>query len=166
MEPRAERHAKFIADMIEARRVDGRYKHWPKPPTDAEVCRAQCHEFCKRLVTEFPYLTMVPGFYVRGPVADVENGYPTEHWWTVDEYGTIVDPTVSQFGAGEAWYSPASDRKFPAVIGKCLNCGWDIYECLDGQQPDFGGLCSEDCATDYKAYVEKETRALLGEIRT
>lgn len=144
-------YADFIAALIDKKRNDGRYKHWPSPPTDREVAYTECYGFSKALVDAFPELRMERGFYVCKDAWGDE--HPTEHWWTVDAEGTIIDPSKVQFGNQDGRYSRYDDHEFPARIGACPNCGGDIYE---GE--GVGGLCSEECCVSYEAYVTREAR--------
>lgn len=147
-------YAEFIRGLLAERLARGGYQHWNPPPKPSDLARAQCHPFSTKLVAAFPHLKLERGFYVVkdrwGDEAE------TEHWWAVDEDGTIVDPSKMQFHDQGGRYSPYEAREFKALKGRCPNCGGDIYE---GDDDGHGGVCSEECADSYRAYIELETRS-------
>lgn len=143
-------YAAFIVEIIEEKIKDRCYAHWKTPPKPSTVARAQCLQFSERLQKKFPHLKLEKGWYVT---TDGEDDYPTEHWWTVDVDGTIVDPSKIQFHDQNGRYSPYDDHEFKAMIGRCPNCGNDIYE---GEGS--GGLCSDECESSYAAYIEHEVK--------
>ena len=96
---------------------------------------------CQRVVAEmkkaFPELKIVSGWYHCCFWGE------RQHWWLVDEDGSIVDPTVSQFPSkGMGDYEPYDGRPLPT--GKCMNCGDYIYTGRD--------VCSDSCGEAYVAY--------------
>jgi hypothetical protein len=125
----------------------------PHGPTEANILQAQCYSFCEAFVEKFSHLTMVKGWYVAA-----EHNY-TEHWWLIEKDGTVVDPTKGQFSIQTGEYvshgsKRAKELELFAKIGRCPNCGGDIYE---GDE-DFGGVCSDECAASYSEYLTTEMR--------
>ncbi len=99
----------------------------------------RCAEVTQQMVEEFPELMRVRGHYY-----DLVWG-EREHWWCVDPFGEIVDPTKDQFptkGTGEyvLWVEGT-----PEPTGMCPNCG---EYCYDGRS-----LCSDNCEIAYLAYL-------------
>lgn len=81
------------------------------------MCGAATNEMCKK----FPELKRVPGF--------VSTMYGLrEHWWCVSPDGSIVDPTKEQFkGVGGILSYQEVGREDSVRLGKCMNCGAEIY---------------------------------------
>lgn len=80
--------------------------------------RGKCKEFSELACAENPNLTMVRGHYYC-PIWNRNE----QHWWCVDQDGTIHDPTKQQFpsnGLGE--YVP-----FDGHV-TCDNCSKQILE--------------------------------------
>lgn len=106
-----------------------------------------CQSAVMRMLDVFPELKPVPGWCA---------GY--EHHWLVTDEGEIVDPTFSQFveyglAVVDADYKPwaPGDR---VRVGKCMNCGVEIYaavEELGGAKKD---ICSDACFNDYANYCQ------------
>lgn len=106
-----------------------------------------CGSACKEMRAVFPELVEVPGWC---------NG--REHVWLVDPEGNIVDPTASQFGDPvmdgfgleyRAW-KPGDEVR----VGRCMNCGEDIYaevENLKDGGKSHRSVCSDDCASELEA---------------
>lgn len=121
--------------------------------TRAELARAECNSWTMRFVEKFPHLKRVAGFY--GAPEDVwlndpdEEIYRTEHWWCVDTDGTIVDPTAEQFMHGDFVYTPFDEAKHRIKIGRCMECGDDIFG-LKAEGPK--SACSEECTERLTEY--------------
>jgi hypothetical protein len=98
---------------------------------------------CRDAVTEmraaFPELTEKRGHvYVMG-------WGKRGHAWLVDPGGFVVDPTASQFPGimlYEEW-QPGDEVR----VGKCMNCGDDIWEAIQSLDVDPGrrSVCSPAC---------------------
>lgn len=116
--------------------------------SDRDILRGQCRLFSTTFQIKFPHLRLERGFYNYG-------GYNCEHIWCVDVDGTIVDPTVEQFLLTNGTYKVFDPKKDQILIGKCCNCGIEIYG-LEEEGPR--QICSEVCERDYTAYVEREAR--------
>ncbi len=98
----------------------------------------KCKEACTEMKESFPELVIVKGhvFCAWG-----QRG----HRWLVDEEGTILDPTAEQFPCiftYEEW-QPGT----PVRVGKCMECGDEIWEPLKSLDADPGHrtVCSEAC---------------------
>ena len=70
------------------------------------------------------------------------NRRPT-HWWLETPDGTTIDPTESQFGCILEYFE--RDESKPEPIGKCLECGADIYPGAPS-----GGTCSIECNKQFE----------------
>lgn len=107
--------------------------------TDAEVLHNKCEHYSKSFAKRFPELKAVPGF-IDG----------SEHWWCEDmATGEIVDPTVSQFMFNPGYepeYSPLSEGKYLHRIGRCMNCGDEMYS---NEVHRGDGFCSDFCCTEF-----------------
>lgn len=109
------------------------------------IVRGLCSTYVHEIVKLVPGLRVARGYYGGSP-----------HWWLVEEgTGRILDPTVEQFGDLSAAYEEYDlDKHGPLPIGKCPNCGFEVYE-ADAVQ----GCCNAECAAEYGAYI----RRCLGE---
>lgn len=97
---------------------------------------AKCQYAISEMAEVFPELTPVAGWYGE-----------TEHWWLVDPNGEIIDPTVSQFPFPQHYKVFSAGDK--VRVGKCMDCGSDIYEkvqSLDGNRKSF---CSSNCEISF-----------------
>jgi hypothetical protein len=119
--------------------------------TRADLVRAECNQFTREFVMKFPHLTRVPGFYGRV----IGDYHGTEHWWCVEPDGTIVDPTAAQFQPGHT-YTPLDENKHTIKIGRCMNCGDDIFG-LKAQGPK--SICSKECEHALEDYYESDRRS-------
>lgn len=96
-----------------------------------------CKEATDAMVLAFPELKQVRGHYLC-PLW----GQRT-HWWLVDEWGSIVDPTADQFPSkGGGLYEPWDESR-EEPTGICPNCGAYAYGTY---------CCSERCHEEYAAY--------------
>lgn len=117
-----ERYAAWIADYAQAR------------PSLTGKCAAAT----KEMAAAFPELTRVAGW------AHLEGGGSPEHWWCVTADGTVVDPTAGQWSTPVERYE-AFKPGGTVRVGRCMNCGWDIYDkvtTLDGPRRF---VCSDEC---------------------
>lgn len=87
------------------------------------------------MISHFPFLRQERGF-VR-----CNSGFH-EHWWCVDVDGSIVDPTASQFN-NITEYIPYEEG-MEVRIGRCMNCGWDIYDNTMKSKKNTW-CCSDEC---------------------
>ena len=115
-------------------------ENYPTP----ESARLQCEEATKRMVEAFPNDLQ----RVRG-LACVEEPYglpptKTPHWWCVNVYGIVIDPTAHQYPTRILEYHVADESR-GGPTGKCPNCGELCYE---GRY-----LCSEKCDKEYMEYI-------------
>lgn len=116
------------------------------------LLKGKCSPWTLLFVARFPELTRVAGFY---------NG--AEHFWCVDQSGAIVDPTVEQFYV-PAWswnplayrvYDPETDEVF---LGKCMNCGSEIYGLISEGQQSVCRDAESDCQAQLEDYYNDLTR--------
>lgn len=105
--------------------------------SDYQKFRGKCKELSLALIKENPTWTLVRGHYV----CPVWNSFE-EHWWVVDEQGTVHDPSARQFPSkGNGTYIP-----FDGTC-TCAECG-EVFEegspgsVLAGNYT----LCSNQCA--------------------
>jgi len=96
--------------------------------------RGKCKEMSEALVAANPKLRLVRGHYFCPLWASNE-----QHWWCVDENGTIHDPTKLQFpSAGNGIY-----EEFDGIV-ECSNCGKEMRE----EEASFASnyaFCSNRC---------------------
>jgi hypothetical protein len=94
--------------------------------------RGKCKEFCERAIELDLTLKLVRGYY-----HDAFWG-KQEHWWTVREDGSILDPTKLQFPDQGGEY-----EEFDGVF-HCEQCGTAI---ADGDGVIYGAFifCSGSC---------------------
>jgi hypothetical protein len=107
----------------------------------------QCNHISRKMQAAFPELRIARGAY------DCPSWGRRLHWWLVTEDGTVVDPTAAQFPSGglgryEEWADDEVEERCP--IGKCANCGDEIYK-SDNAPCDM--ICSEECGRAYTAYL-------------
>ena len=131
--------AKLLEEML------SRFTLQPNIPY---LLKGRCGPWSKRFTEQFPQLRAERGFY---------NGW--EHWWCVDTDGSIVDPTVQQFGveSGDPSHYKILDlEKDEVYLGRCANCGESIYgPAKRGQQ----GICSDACGDSFSTYLNSEIAA-------
>ena len=105
-------------------------------PTDYELYRGKCKEFCEAAIKADPTLRLVRGHYWC-PVWNTKE----PHWWCVDTDGDIVDPTAAQFGSkGYGDYI-----EFDGNI-ECEECGKIVPEEEAVIMGNGHTLCSDRCA--------------------
>lgn len=101
--------------------------------TDYSLYRGKCKEMSEELVKNDPTLKLVRGYY-HCPFWGKQ-----EHWWTVKEDGTIVDPTAKQFPSkGYSEY-----EEFNGILN-CSECGKEMKE----EEASFDSnycFCSYEC---------------------
>lgn len=127
------------------------YETWIAEYAARAKLYGQCEPATKEMAAAFPELSIV-----RGHVIDGRWG-KRAHWWLVTPAGEIVDPTAAQFPAlfeYEPW-SPGQEVR----VGRCMNCGDDIYLAVDTLdiEPPQKCICSEACARAFDAYLAEET---------
>lgn len=134
-------YAAYLDELIEAKRMH--YAEGHRDTLDrATILYAECSNFTKKFVQRFPHLKRVAGFYcVEDDLNAVEMLPGTEHWWCVDVDGTIVDPTAEQFSQPGP-YVPLDEKVHFVRVGRCHNCGIDIYGLLS-EAPQ--SVCSDEC---------------------
>jgi len=97
-----------------------------------------CQSATREMVETFPELKAIPGHVMVAPAGRVE------HWWCVTPQGEIVDPTAGQFGAGVGEYIPWTPGT-QVRVGRCMNCGEDIYKAVEALGGDRECICSPEC---------------------
>jgi len=107
--------------------TNDKYTNWineniPKSPN---LVRGKCDEMCNKMLTDFPELKKIRGFYYD-PVWGKR-----QHWWLVDDKEEIIDPTSHQFPSKGQFKYEKLDESKPEPIGKCLNCGKYCFEMKD-----------------------------------
>lgn len=130
--------------------------------TDQDICRHKCVGFTEKLAKLHPELTLQAGFVHFKTFAD--QGFKgSEHWWCLTPEGQIIDPSVAQFGevteANPLVYTPFNPDTHKIIIGKCMNCGWEIYG-LEAEGPL--SVCrpqdndtDQDCEAELRRYYAK-----------
>lgn len=111
-------------------------KYYPTP----DSARLQCEIATQLMVQEFPELKRIRG------LVSVEEPYglqptKTPHWWCVNVYGFVVDPTSHQYPTKILEYHPCDESKGEPT-GKCPNCG---ELCYKGNY-----FCSDNCETEFR----------------
>lgn len=111
--------------------------------------RGLCGEATKQMMKAFPELRRACGFaFWVCPTRLVRD----EHFWCVTPDGTIVDPTVSQFGGAPVRYEELDLNKPEDVArlptGKCMWCGGDCY---NGRT----SACSDECEEALNADIRE-----------
>ena len=110
-----------------------KYEKWIKE--NVTKPRLQCAEYTLKMQKQFPELKRIRGHYF------CDREHP--HWWLIDEDDNIIDPTIVQFPSIDGIYIPWDEtQKEP--IGKCLNCGELIYDCIISSQ-----ICSKICEISF-----------------
>lgn len=130
--------------------MKSKYENWISDYLDrTEFVLGECKKATQEMKEAFPELEIVKGHVYtswgrRG------------HWWLTGPDGDVVDPTVTQFGVVfeyEPW-EPGGE----VYVGKCMNCGEEVWQCVDSLDVDhrlgFSGVCSALC--------EREMIASLG----
>lgn len=114
--------------------MEDKYKKWISAYQErvGDVTR-KCKSATLEMQESFPCLirkrgTVLIPFSNRRPV----------HWWLEAPNGDIIDPTESQFGCILEYFE--RDETQPEPIGKCLECGADIYPGAPS-----GNTCSIEC---------------------
>jgi hypothetical protein len=128
---------------------------------EARIVKARCMEFTKAFCIRFPELRPERG-WVKTAILDHQDYKGQEHWWCVAPDSTIVDPTLNQFGFWdrELVYTVFNPEVDHIYIGKCCNCGMEIYG-LEAEgpaeicPPEEGEEVSE-CAASYERYLRSE----------
>ncbi len=117
-----------------------------------ELCeskpRGLCGSATQEMVRAFPELTRVPGFVFA------EGGARFEHYWCVTVDGEIVDPTASQFWGIRSYvpFQPGDVLR----VGRCANCGEEIYKHVRKLPAKQRSICSKDCEDEMGAYLKEQ----------
>ena len=101
--------------------------------------RGLCASASMAMKAAFPELAIVRGFHCPGG----------PHWWLTAPDGTIVDPTASQFPKPGA-YRPFRPGDI-VQVGRCMNCGEEIYEKVQSLDGSPKCVCSPECALELDA---------------
>lgn len=109
--------------------------------------RGYCMTATAEMVAAFPELIRVAGFC---------NG--AEHFWCVTPEGEVVDPTAKQFGDGPYEYKPFESGD-EVRVGRCMDCGDDIYANVDALGGARKYFCNDDCRRSFGAYLDAEEEA-------
>lgn len=124
----------FIDELVETSK-----KGFCHEVTRGQAVRGNCVSWSKKLSKQFPELKVVVGFC---------NG--NEHAWNVTPEGEIIDSTWEQFGDNRN-YEEYDGEKHEIKIGKCMNCGEEIF----GKMTDTPkSICSEGCEKEFIHYLE------------
>lgn len=130
-------------------------RHYPTP----DDARNRCHSASAEMAKTFPELKVVRGWY---------GGH--EHWWCRSPVGLVVDPTYRQFASltrsdvvrdpwGTPHYVEFREGVDPEVVGKCMNCGMEIWdrdpETWEPLKPYSTCICSRECEEDFRASLEE-----------
>ena len=115
-------------------------ENYPTP----ESARTQCEIATKNMVAEFPELQRVRGMISVKEPYDLPPT-KTTHWWCVNVYGYIIDPTGHQYPTFIMDYFPVDESKGEPT-GKCPNCGDLCYE--------HNYFCSDKCNKSYMKYLK------------
>lgn len=102
--------------------------------TDYAKYRGKCKEACEALADAHPDYRIVRGWY------DCPLSVRQEHWWCVDQDGTVVDPTRKQFlskGVGEY-------IEYKGIL-PCSQCGKDMAESDIHSTSGKFAFCSYEC---------------------
>jgi hypothetical protein len=112
-----------------------------------------CSVATNKMVKAFPELVKVAGWC---------NGH--EHYWCVAPDGTVVDPTARQFTdvLGSYRYPELHYRAWEpgdkVRVGRCMNCGDDIYKEVQSLDGTRYCVCSDEChqqlVMEYNAQAE------------
>lgn len=125
--------------MSAINQVRAKYRRWI---SKLKCVRCLCSEITTQMVEEFPELRRVRGHYV-----DSFSHQRHQHWWCVDEQGTIIDPTSSQFlDGGNGEYEPWNEEQAEPT-GLCINCGGLVF--------DSSKHCSDACKNETVEFLNK-----------
>lgn len=118
------------------------HKHmeWIMRKLTTDSPQANCAEWTIEMNEAFPELKRVRGHY------NCLCWGRREHWWLIDKFGAIVDPTVTQFPTPPLsdTYEPWEEGA-PEPTGKCLNCG---DYCFNGDY-----FCCDSCQKETTKYM-------------
>jgi len=145
------------------------YTEWIEERNAREDSFNNCDAWTRDMLAVFPELKRVRGHVLVPRIGK------RPHWWLTAPDGTIVDPTASQFtdvpgdtiqagpdagklrtgyygGFGMLHYEPL-DESQPHPVGRCMNCGGDVYA-----NPYGTSICDEECNKEMLAYLQRERR--------
>lgn len=100
----------------------------------------RCETASKEMQTAFPELRLVRGYVL------VFGWGQRGHWWLEAPDGTVVDPTVGQFPEGRVLDYDEWLPGHPVCVGKCMECGeqiWREVDSLDDVRPQ--RFCDDIC---------------------
>ena len=105
--------------------------------------RGRCVAASAEMRQAFSELTEVRGWYGQ-----------TEHCWLTTPDGTIVDPTVAQFGEPLPYrtWKPGDEVR----VGRCLQCGDDIYRRVKALGGATESICGRECEEEFARVYESE----------
>lgn len=131
--------------------MENKYQEWiDKNYPTWESAISDCGNAVQKMKEVFPELEVKAG-WISG----------SEHWWCVDPQGNIVDPTLVQY-IGRGIKPPFHYKEFqPGMlvrVGRCMNCGDDIYKQVQTLEGNRVSICSNACERAYIKYVEGECR--------
>lgn len=132
-------------------------------PQDAAYpfVRGKCREVATWLALAFPeQLRLVAGFahwHTQGSLGNPGRAVRDQHWWCVSSTGEVFDPTVVQFAGGvsgvggvryeEVDLNNADEVREKVPVGRCLDCGADVFSNSDGGS----NFCNDRC---HDAFME------------
>lgn len=115
-----------------------KYKNWMMAYQErTDNVKNKCASATLEMQKAFPCLVRK-----RGAVLIPLSNRKYTHWWLEAPDGIKIDPTEYQFGCILEYFE--RDESKPEPIGKCLECGTDIY-------PDApsGNTCSIECSEKF-----------------
>lgn len=116
-----------------------KYKEWVKEYIDrTPFLLGKCHAASAEMRAAFPELQEKKGY-----VQTLAWG-EREHVWMVDEEGNIVDPTEGQFPHGALSYREWVPGAL-TLVGRCMECGDQIWRCVDSLEGERHYFCGSDC---------------------
>lgn len=129
--------------------MNQKYTDWIKTWLSTNNPRGMCYSASSSMMKEFPELKLIRGYVT------CDQGVPA-HWWCVDVDGNIVDPTAAQF-TNIVLYEEYQEG-MEVQIGKCMNCGWEIYDTTMNSKKSTS-VCSNECSealdAEYNTWVSK-----------
>lgn len=138
--------------------MDERYREFiDQNYASYEQCYGRCHEASARMKESFPELNIVKGWVFC-------SWGRRDHSWLETVDGEKIDPTGKQFPGWPMLIYEAWQSGMEVCVGRCMNCGNDIYRVVQSLDPDDPAndvgdtsICSDECADDF-------TRSLNAEI--
>jgi hypothetical protein len=113
-----------------------KYNQWIEDNVIKGKELGNCKEYSEKMAEVFPELKVVRGHYYCHTWG--ERG----HFWLVDKWGGIIDPTKAQFPSkGNGRYVPWNEGD-EEPTGKCLNCAEYVYN--ENQ------FCNDNCEREFR----------------